>query len=227
MIRLKAVSNEIKMRSVKRAMSNYKNSEHATDLLAGELENLPRELPPGRDLWQGIERRLADHPHRKWREPRIWMPIALVASLQLAATSLLFNFLDSGAPGPVMPTALEQMQFEYQLVHGPMSREFNWMNRRLPDESLSDLNWNLQLLEQARWSLEAAIRQDPDNRRLLTMLMKLHEQELDLLKEVFYEPDVHGQGDVNVDDTSVEGTDVESTDVEKTEIERKGASHEI
>ena len=155
------------------------------------------------------------------------MPVALAASLVLAATSLLFNFLPGlgqvgGARDQTLPWALEQMQLDYQLVHGPISSQFTRMNRLLPDETLNDLHWNFQLLEEAREGLESAIRKDPDNRRLLAMLMKLQEQELDLMKEVFYEHDNQAKHDCKPTletepingktGVGMEGTDAQSLD---------------
>jgi hypothetical protein len=53
---------------------------------------------------------------------------------------------------------------------------------------LNDLYRNLDILEQARRDIEAQVRENPENRRLLEMLMSIHAQELDLLKQDYSRP---------------------------------------
>ena len=43
-------------------------------------------------------------------------------------------------------------------------------------------------MAQARHELEAQVRRNPENRRLVEMLMRIHEQELELLRQDFSRP---------------------------------------
>jgi hypothetical protein len=43
-------------------------------------------------------------------------------------------------------------------------------------------------MEQARREIEDQVRMNPENRRLVEMLMRIHEQELELLKQDYTQP---------------------------------------
>jgi hypothetical protein len=64
-----------------------------------------------------------------------------------------------------------------------MVQKFWEVNKDLDEKVLNDLYRNLDILEQARRDIEAQVRENPENRRLLEMLMSIHAQELDLLKQ--------------------------------------------
>lgn len=73
--------------------------------LRDRLVALPREIPPARDLWPGIQARLESapvplpvSPFRRWR----W-PLAVAAALALAATVQWLRPWDSGIPWAVFP----------------------------------------------------------------------------------------------------------------------------
>ena len=69
-----------------------------------------------------------------------------------------------------------------------MMEEFFTVNESLDKKTKDDLFRNLDILAQARTDLERQVRENPDNRRLVEMLMTIHEQELELLKQDYTRP---------------------------------------
>ncbi|MDH5737354.1 MAG: hypothetical protein OEZ23_03540, partial [Gammaproteobacteria bacterium] len=163
---------------------------------ARAVRELDREMQPERDLWVGIERRIMDHPqHRfgQWRQG--WLPYGVAASLMLAMVSLVFSLSPAGGGGFMADTSpqtvsegIDRIKSEYHQVINPMTREFGEVNKPLGEETLDDLYNNLAIIEKARKDIEAQLRQNPDNPRLVEMLMWIHQKEVELLKRDFAAP---------------------------------------
>ena len=165
--------------------------------LARLVRDLPDEMTPDRDLWVGIQRQILDHP-QKVKQPGQsgWMPYAVAASLLIAVSALMLNVaqLQPGSPAGLgldevagqMP--LNQIRGEYAQVRNPMVDEFARVNQSLDQKTLQELYRNFQIMEQARLELEQQVRENPENLRLLEMLQKVHEQELELLRQDFSNP---------------------------------------
>ncbi|MEO2176644.1 MAG: hypothetical protein ABGY96_21410 [bacterium] len=156
-------------------------------MLAREIRNLDREIQPGRDLWPGIERNISQMPQRKgtlW--PGNWMPYAVAASLIIAVSSLVVNLVGPGQPGAELVTAnyaIDSMQKGYLKVRNPLVEQFAETNKSLSPDTLDDLYRNIEIIENARLEIEAQVRKNPEDPRLVEMLMRVHQQELELLKQ--------------------------------------------
>ena len=62
--------------------------------LARLVRDLDREKPPQRDLWEGIQRGILDHPQaRRDRDSNYWMPYAVAASMLIAVSALMLNLV--------------------------------------------------------------------------------------------------------------------------------------
>lgn len=161
------------------------NSEPVDLMLAREIRNLDREIMPGRDLWPGIERNISQFPQRKKTEwLGDWMPYGVAASLVIAVTSLLINLAgtqQSTFGFTPSELALMNVKTEYVKVRNPLIDKFTEVNKELAPETLDELYRNIEIMEKARKDIEAHIRENPDNQRLVEMLMRLHEQEIELL----------------------------------------------
>lgn len=73
--------------------------------LRNQLDSLPREIPPARDLWPEVQARLdsnsvAVRPFRRWR-----LPLAIAAALALAATLHWLRPIPTGVSWAVAPLA--------------------------------------------------------------------------------------------------------------------------
>ena len=168
-------------------MSDDPKVTETSDLqLARLVRDLDQEMQPDRDLWMGIERRIVAHPQRE-KTQRDWMPYAVAASLVIAVSAMLLNVvqLDVRPELQSVDRSFDDMNMEYMQVRNPLVRQFSEVNKDLDEQTLNDLYRNLEILEQARKTIEAQVREEPENQRLVELLMKIHEQELELLKQDF------------------------------------------
>ena len=166
--------------------------------LAREVRGLNREMQPSRDLWAGIERRIEAHPQPKKAEPVAWMRYGMAASVLMAFSALVLTLVDvsgnlGGAETPAFVdtdgrTTLNTLQVEYQRTRDPLVDRFTDTNRNLAPETLEELYRNIEIMAQARRDIEEQVRRDPTNPRLVELLMRVHEQELELLKQDFSQP---------------------------------------
>lgn len=159
-----------------------------TDLeLARQVRDLDREMQPERDLWMGIQRQILDHPQKQASDDRqTWMPYAVAASLLIAVSALALNVLELQRPAQSVGNelaSLQELQQEYVQVRNPMVEEFTRVNQSLDDRTREELFRNLEIMEKARRELELEVQRNPEDLRLMQMLMKVHEQELELLKQ--------------------------------------------
>lgn len=149
-----------------------------------KLGHLDREIQPTRDLWPGIERRIADYPQRRIWRIDVLMPYGVAASLVIAVASLLIALSNDSPGDPIlMAPSLDNLQAEYIRVRNPMLEQFSQTNSSLDPHSLEDLYRNIEIMENARHEIEALIRENPENRHLVGMLMRIHRQELELLRQ--------------------------------------------
>ncbi|MBT4160714.1 MAG: hypothetical protein HOC70_07095 [Gammaproteobacteria bacterium] len=157
--------------------------------LARLVRDLDREKPPQRDLWEGIQRGILDHPQaRRDRDSNYWMPYAVAASMLIAVSALMLNLVQMQGGYPQEVVGIDRLEQEYVRVRNPMMEEFFTVNESLDKKTKDDLFRNLDILAQARTDLERQVRENPDNRRLVEMLMTIHEQELELLKQDYTRP---------------------------------------
>ncbi len=161
--------------------------------LARAIRELPREMEPSRDLWAGIERNIIDHPQPSvggWKSD--WVPYGVAASLVMAVSALALTAFVSLQPAEptfvAFDDSMQRMESEYLRVRNPMVRQFNETNQNLDPVVLEDIYQNVEIMAAARRDIEAQIRENPDDQRLVEMLMRIHEQELALLKQDFTQP---------------------------------------
>ncbi len=156
--------------------------------LARAVRNLDREIMPERDLWQGIERRIATYRQRNFRA---WVeyaiPYGVAASLLVAVSALVISLgrVDFGTNEMTFAESMEQMEVEYARVKNPMVSEFEQINKDLNPETLQLLYNNIEIIERAKKDIEQALRENPENQKLMEMLMRIHRQELELLNRDF------------------------------------------
>ena len=160
--------------------------------LARAIRDLDMEIVPERDLWNGVERKIMDYPQGVGSKKQFnWMPYGVAASLVVAVLSLTVSLgsldLASMGKGSLVSsdTSINRMAVEHVRVMNPLVTQFNQVNENLAPETLDDIYRNLEIMSAARRDIEARVRQDPDDHRLVEMLMNIHEQELDLLRQDF------------------------------------------
>lgn len=167
-------------------------SEPADLALARAVRELDRDIQPQRDLWPAIERNLVAHPQRDSADiAQRWVPWGVAASLLIATAALVLGIVRTvevplATASPTSPAA--RIQDAYVSVRNPMMEKFSRANRSLDPVTLDDLYRNFEILENARREIERELRAHPHDRHLMQLLMRVHEQEVEILKRNYTEP---------------------------------------
>jgi len=144
----------------------------ASTLLLREVARLPRELPPQRELWGGVARRI--RPAARRVGP--WLAAAML--LLAAAIGLLGR---SGTPR-VMPGAdIAALTASYQSAAQELEPSLAAVAASAPRVAES-VHRQLQTLETAIAETGAALSKDPDNAALKTLTLSAHRKKLELLR---------------------------------------------
>lgn len=178
-------------------------------LLARAVRELPREVEPERNLWPAIERRIGELPRSSTdtgagRFARHLMPMAVAASLLLAASALLLTLAevpwsgrvsDQAGPAvvvaqpraggellPVMLPGLDALQDEFLVARTSLYQRFEARRGDMDPAVEAEIRRNLKLMERARQDIEMLLARNSESQRLLLRLMRVQQQELDLLR---------------------------------------------
>lgn len=150
--------------------------------LLADARALPRELTPGRDLWGGIEGRLAPRAPSTVRSipPRRWRPLLLAAAI---ATVLLGGAALLLLRPPARPSvAFTREQARYLAASTDLARALARDPGHLAPETQAVVGRSLSVVDQAIAEAEAALRADPRNPGLEQMLLARYAQRLELLQ---------------------------------------------
>ncbi len=153
------------------------------DSLQQQLASLPKDVKPGRDLWQGIELAITQQPSVADKaKPKSWMYGAVAASILVPAVAVWLSI--SSLSGPVEP-GLDSAALIAQLSEQYESQKSSLLVTYQDKPALTD-NWQAQLteLEDAASAIKAALKQDPNNVALLRMLQTVYQQQIDLIERV-------------------------------------------
>ena len=118
------------------------------------LERLPRRRAPERDLWPGIESRLAPRRRSRWALVELAVAASLVAGL---AGVFTLGLRDAGSPAGGLDVAAAP--------------------RELADDSRAIVQANLSMVEQAERELRKAIKQDPESTTLRSLLRSAEQRQ--------------------------------------------------
>lgn len=169
---------------------------------------LPREITPRRDLWQDIAHRIEAAPTDEETRPgahrgsraraalRLGVPLAAAA---VVLVSVLLFPLEKEArvmQPPDAPLAadngsvpLAAIESEYREARRGLVEALEARRASLTPETIAVLEENLQVIEDAVREIRDAIQSDPDNPRLMRLLMATHRKELDFLAAIVRLPD--------------------------------------
>jgi len=120
------------------------------------LRDLRVDVEPGRDLWAGIEARIAPRPARKRVSSNAWMSMAAAASV---AVVIGLGVLRPMPPGEI---AVPATQGTFSLAPAP--------NLEAAPGSRALVKANLQMSRNSEAQIRKAMEQDPDSASLRRLL---------------------------------------------------------
>jgi hypothetical protein len=167
------------------------------------LASLPRDVPPGRDLWSGIEAQLEPavsgaEPAAR-RNPWAWQlaaAVALVVASSLITASLVRrNDAPQLVQAPVVPAHASadvqavpaafgpshHLSPEYETAHRQLTAMLQERIGRMPSSARSKLEDNLAQLRRAADAINEALAEEPGDPLLEELLLSTYQEELAVL----------------------------------------------
>jgi hypothetical protein len=173
------------------------NKQISDQALALQVDKLPKEMQPQRDLWQGIERAIQHKSQQATVESKKnnVIPMAWAASLIAAVLVAWVSFAPttSELSTPLMANNQEKLQPSAGQLVSSMQESFQQQKQAMlvsygkPDMTNLPIKMQNQLVElaQARKAIEKALTNDANNADLLNLLRFTQAQELDLLQKLY------------------------------------------
>jgi predicted anti-sigma-YlaC factor YlaD len=175
--------------------------------LTEEARALPREMLPSRELWEGIEARLAERqvvlplPRRwsSWTRPAMMAAAALfLVALSSAVTATLL-WQRSAAPGEgsvagaSRPAPAGSALAAFQPTEAEFVRTAEELRQALAAGStilepgtLEVIEASLAVIDQAIAEARAALEADPQNGMLALLLSRIHGQKVEVLQQALH-----------------------------------------
>ena len=147
-----------------------------------QVEELPRELSPSRDLWAGIEHGIRHNREKSHDKSGMRPMLATAAGLALAVVmgwSLIHSPVkqpDTVLTGNALVNALSTQHAE----------QMQTLLVSVQDAPAVSADWQQQIseLDEAATAIKAALAEDPDNTVLLRMLQHVYQQQVLLVERV-------------------------------------------
>jgi len=148
------------------------------------VEQLPREIAPGRDLWPGIAARI----ERKRRAKHPLWAYGLAASLFVAvgAGALWFGLAQRAPEATTVPAtqlaaASPDPQSQYFAQRAALAENTVQSAPNLAPATREVILKNLRIIEGSMQQIQGALEKDPNNPRLRSLLYDLYQNEAQLL----------------------------------------------
>ena len=200
-------------------MSDQSNKQG--DPLSQMLASLPRDVPPERDLWQGIQAEIAKTPIVTDSAPVVhftssrWFQLAAGLLLVLATSLTTFVITRQSmekdpavqvarqqpeqqvpmatAPLNAMPVSFgpEALGADYMKARSELSAQFEARIKTLPPSTRAKLETNLADLRHAANEISKTLAEHPSDPLLQDLLMSTYQRELQLLADVSEVPVNH------------------------------------
>jgi hypothetical protein len=172
-------------------------TDRERDSLRESLERLPRELPPERDLWPEVARRIEASRRRARTLRTITMASTLAAAAVLA---LVMGLRGRHAPAPLAQTPSVSIPAPTPVLAAPpppLPEEDTYASaERMLDTELDErrpslrpaqaavLDENLRIVDHAIETARAAVHEHPEDPELRVELDRVWQDKLDLIRQV-------------------------------------------
>lgn len=164
------------------SQNKHGQNEAAVDSVLDQVNDMPKELAPERDLWPGIEKAIGHLPQQRVdNETNKWQTWSKVAA-SFAPVALVLGLWLSPQFGANQDTDMSQ-------VFNPIAASFDIQKRQLltqvSDQDSVVANWqeSLKELEQAEQALIKALQSQPEDPALMKMLYQVYQQQLELIQK--------------------------------------------
>lgn len=158
-------------------------------VLQQQVDELPKQMKPSRDLWAGIDHAIEQQQAQQISKQRFsYQKLSAVAAsfavLGLTAWFTLNTNITPGAQGPG-----ENLQYVTQMTQS-FENQKQALLVKYEDQTPNAANWRDQLkeLDAAAVAIKKVLDQDPTNAQLIKMLQQTYQQQLDLIKAVNKSP---------------------------------------
>jgi hypothetical protein len=152
------------------------SNNQSKDGIQALIDQLPTEKHPQRDLFKGIEHALSTKAEVSSKQPR-GVIYGLAASICLVAVVGYFSY-QTGAK-----QTTQQLVIQLSEQHAQQKQTLLASLAGTPEKTA---NWQQQLgeLDDAAVAIKKALENEPNNVALLTMLKKVHQQQIALIERV-------------------------------------------
>jgi hypothetical protein len=187
-------------------MSGTDDRDHDHELSA-KIDALPREIEPGRDLWQGVASRIDAQRSVTTSRRRTYGVAALAFAATFAAAAAYVMAVraprgqgdveyapvaqvGSVAPAPsssapsAPPKVLVPEEEHYRAALAALVPTFEARRRQLPDDGAKRIDASLRAIEAAKTTTRAALAAHPDDPDLRAELDAEYEQEIQTMNDV-------------------------------------------
>jgi hypothetical protein len=161
------------------------NDAQFDQLLKQQIDELPSEIKPERDLWAGIDHAIEQKQDKgRFNIPKLSAMAAGLAVLGLTGY-LTFNQMEL----PQAHSAGDGLQYVTLMTESFEQRKQALLVKYEDTQPATD-NWRQQLkeLDEAAVAIKKVLDEDPTNAQLIKMLQQTYQQQLDLIKAVNHNP---------------------------------------
>lgn len=157
------------------------NDAQFEQLLKKQIDELPREVKPSRDLWSGIDHAIEQQQGHKGIH--LTKLTAVAAGFAVIGLTTWLTFNNADLPGTQAPG--QNLQFVTMMTQSFEQQKQALLVKYEDAKPVTD-NWQQQLkeLDDAAAAIKQALVKDPTNAQLIKMLQQTYQQQLDLIKAV-------------------------------------------
>ena len=158
--------------------------------LVRRVQALPQDVPPERSLWPAIEAQISKLPQQRPRRPML--PLAIAASLFMAASALGLSVYTFMVPAPIAQIAAADPKLDalgsidagYTPARLTYLRDLAMRQLTVDPKTRALLIENLRVIEATGKQIRASLQRYPGDPLLLDALELVSSNELEILEQL-------------------------------------------